>query len=137
MSPKEVTAIPPLPRPRDWPRSSAEKVGTALAARRADLGRQGPLEALAHARRQGHGLAVAVDLDGLAGGVHHQVAVLAVLEVLFELAGQTRVQLAVQVVAELVDYAFAVQSLILGPSPPFRSSQNFPSRCPPPGSGFS
>src|SRR3990172_6865639 len=33
MSPEEVTAIPPLPRPRDWPRSSAEKVGTALAER--------------------------------------------------------------------------------------------------------
>src|SRR3989304_5244050 len=31
MSPKEVTAIPSLPRPRDWPRSAAEEVGTALA----------------------------------------------------------------------------------------------------------
>jgi superfamily I DNA/RNA helicase len=90
-----------------------------------------------HSGGQLQELLVAVDLDGLASGVHHQVAVLAVLEVLFELAGQTRVQLAVQVVAELVDYAFAVQGLILGPSPRFRSSQNFPSRCRPPGPGFS
>src|SRR3972149_9252634 len=67
MSPKEVTAIPPLPKPREWPRSSAEKVGTALEAQGPERGAP-----LAHQQlgrpAQGEGEAAPAPLQGLLGG---------------------------------------------------------------------
>jgi hypothetical protein len=68
--------------------SSAELLGQSL------------VEPFADSRWKRRRLGLAVDLDGLARGIHHQMAVLAVLQVPGERLGQCRVELAVQVFAK-------------------------------------
>src|SRR5437764_15376611 len=72
---------------------------------------QGALEAFPHVMRQRQGLRVAVNLDGLARGVDHDLAVLAARQVLGEFLSQVGRQFPIQKLAKASNYLLADHGL--------------------------
>src|SRR5437764_7762577 len=77
---------------------------------------QGALEPFLHVMRQRQRLRVAINFDGLARGVDHDLAVLAAHQVSLELLGKVRRQFPVQELAKTSNYLLADHDLILSGS---------------------
>jgi hypothetical protein len=63
--------------------------------------------------RQRDGLGPAEDLDGFSRGIHYDSAILAPLEMKFQLGQNRRAELPVEIVPEFYDQASAVHAFVL------------------------
>src|SRR5262249_18313921 len=83
------------------------------------------VEAASHVVGEGNGFGLAVDLDGLAGGIHDQAAVFAALQVNFEIGENCYVEVTLEIAGQLADDAFAVHVVALRRKNGLRISLNF------------
>ena len=71
------------------------------------------MKSLAEPVRQSDGFRVAKDFNCFAGGIHHQPALLAALQVLVEFGEPSGIQLAIQIAGKFFDYSAAVHAFSL------------------------
>ncbi len=82
--------------------------GVGLSGCTAQLPPQRLVEALANIRGKLEEFSVAIEFDGLPGGVEHRVAMMTLIEVDLDRLAQFRVQVTVQVVRDFADRFAAV-----------------------------
>jgi hypothetical protein len=69
------------------------------------------METVSHIYREIHGSLIPINLDGLLGGVEHDSAAVAVLEVSFQLPTQVLVEFAVDIEVQFLQHLLAVHGL--------------------------
>ena len=69
------------------------------------------METVSHIYREIHGSLIPINLDGLLGGVEHDSATVAVLEVSFQLQTQVFVKFAIDIEVQFLQYFLAVHGL--------------------------
>jgi hypothetical protein len=67
------------------------------------------MQSRAHLGRKLDRAGITQNLDGFLGLIHDHSAVFTVLKVAFQLGLQTRIEIAIKIVGEFVDDAFAIQ----------------------------